>query len=148
MSPTGPVANKAAFIRVLDAANAHDEALLSQTVDDVFAPDALIATPLPMKVKGAKTIKEVFAILHRAFPDLHVNVEDMIAEGDKVVSRHTVTGTHCGGEYLGLPPTGKSVTYDEIFVLRFDGGRIAQTWGVVDVLTQMKQLGAIAPQSD
>lgn len=151
MSPTAPNANKAAFQRVLDAANSHDEALLCRTVDDVFAPDALIATPLQTKAKGAQVIKEVFATLHRAFPDLHVKVEDVIAEGDKVVSRHTVTGTHRGGDYMGLAATGRSVTYDEIFVLRFDGGRITQTWGVVDVLAQIKQLGVcennVAPQS-
>ncbi len=47
------------------------------------------------------------------------------------------------GEYMGIPPTGKSVTYNEIFIVRFEGGRIAETWGVVDVLSQMKQLGAI-----
>jgi hypothetical protein len=52
------------------------------------------------------------------------------------------TGTH-QGEYRGLAPTGKSVTYNEIFVVRFAGSRIAEIWGVVDVLSQMKQLGMI-----
>jgi predicted ester cyclase len=66
----------------------------------------------------------------------------VIAEGDKVVGRNTVTGTH-QGEYMGIPPTGKSVTYNEIFIARFVNGRIAETWGVVDVLSQMRQLGAI-----
>ena len=47
------------------------------------------------------------------------------------------------GEYMGQPPIGKSVTYNEIFIFRFAGGRIAETWGVVDVLSQMKQLGVI-----
>jgi predicted ester cyclase len=51
----------------------------------------------------------------------------VITEGDKVVSRNTVTGTH-QGEYRGVPPTGKSVTYNEIFVFRFAGGRIAEIW--------------------
>jgi predicted ester cyclase len=81
-------------------------------------------------------------MLLRAFPDLQVNVEDLIAEGDKIVSRNTVTGTQ-QGEYMGLPPTGKSVTYNEIFIFRFVNGRIAETWGVVDVLSQMRQLGVI-----
>jgi predicted ester cyclase len=81
-------------------------------------------------------------MLLRGLPDLHVAVEDVIAEGDKVVSRNTVTGTH-QGEYRGLPPTGKSVTYHEIFIFRFAGGRIAEIWGVVDVFSQMKQLGVI-----
>jgi hypothetical protein len=78
----------------------------------------------------------------RAFPDLHVTVEDMVEEGDKVVGRNTVTGTH-QGEYMGLPATGKSVTYREIIIFRFVNGRIAETWGVVDVFSQMKQLGMI-----
>jgi predicted ester cyclase len=66
----------------------------------------------------------------------------MIAEGDKVVTRNSVTGTH-RGEYMGIPPTGKSVTYNEIFIFRFRNGRVAESWGVVDVLLQMRQLGAI-----
>jgi predicted ester cyclase len=140
--------NMAAFHRVLDAANAHDEALLSTTVDEVFAPDALVATPLTIQATGAQALKEVFATLHRAFPDLHIAVEDVIADGDKVVSRHRVTGTHCGSEYLGLAPTGRSIAYDEIFVLRFAEGRIAQTWGVVDVFAQLKQLGFVVSQPE
>jgi SnoaL-like polyketide cyclase len=52
-------------------------------------------------------------------------------------------GTHLG-EYMGLPPTGRSITYDEIFICRFANGRIAEVWGVVDVFSQMKQLG-LAP---
>jgi predicted ester cyclase len=58
------------------------------------------------------------------------------------VVRQTVTGTH-RGDYAGLPPTGKSVTYNEIFIFRFVNGRIAETWGFVDVFSQMKQLGVI-----
>jgi predicted ester cyclase len=59
-----------------------------------------------------------------------------------VVCRDSVTGTH-QGEYMGIPPTGKSITYNEIFILRLAGGRVAETWRVVDVLSQMKQLGVI-----
>jgi steroid delta-isomerase-like uncharacterized protein len=91
---------------------------------------------------GAQMLKQVWPVLLRAFPDLQVAVEDVIAEGDKVVCRDTVTGTH-QGEYRGLPPTGKSVTYNEIFILRFVNGRIAEIWGIVDVFSQMQQLGAI-----
>ena len=100
----------------------------------------MIRTPLPFEATGVQKLKEVFARLHRAFPDLHVTVEDLIAEGDKVVGRNTVTGTH-QGEYMGRPPTGKSLTYNEIFIFRFASGRIAETWGVVDILSQMRQLG-------
>ena len=84
----------------------------------------------------------MFGRLFRAYPDLHITVEDLIEEGDRIVSRNTVTATH-QGEYLGLPPTGKSVTYNEILILRFAAGRVAETWGVPDVFSQMKQLGVI-----
>ena len=134
--------NKATVRRFCDAMNTGDAELISETIDELVEPDALIRTPLPIQATGAQALKEVFARLHRFFRDLHVTVEDLIEEGDKVVSRNTVTGTH-QGEYMGLPPTGKSVTYNEIFIFRFAGGRIAQTWGVVDVFSQMKQLGVI-----
>jgi predicted ester cyclase len=84
-------------------------------------------------------------VLLRAFPDLHVTVEDVIADGDKVVARNTVTGTH-KGQYMGGPPTGNSVAYSEIFIVRFAGGRIAEIWGVVDTPSQLRQLGLISVQ--
>jgi steroid delta-isomerase-like uncharacterized protein len=142
MSAAQATSNKATMRRFQDAANTHDAELISKTIDEVVEPDVLIRTPLPIQATGAELLKEVFARLHRAFPDLHVTIEDLIAEGDKVVSRNTVTGTH-QGEYMGIPSTGKSVTYNEIFIVRFVNGRFAETWGVVDVLSQMKQLGVI-----
>jgi predicted ester cyclase len=81
----------------------------SKTIDELVEPDVLIHMPLPIQATGAQALKQVWAMLLRGLPDLHVAVEDVIAEGDKVVSRNTVTGTH-QGEYRGLPPTGKSVT--------------------------------------
>jgi predicted ester cyclase len=142
MSTAQETSNRATFSRLHDASNSGDVELISKTIDEVFEPDALIRTPLPVEATGAQALKQVWAILLRAFPDLHVTVEDLIAEGDKVVARHTVTGTH-QGEYMGRPPTGKPVTYNEIFILRFANSRIAEIWGVVDVLSQMKQLGMI-----
>jgi len=142
MSTLQRTSNKATIRRFQDATNTHDAKLISRTIDEFVEPDALIRAPLSIKATGAQRLKEVFARLHRVYPDLHVTIEDLIEEGDKVVSRNTVTGTH-HGEYMGRPPTGKSVTYDEIFIFRFADGRIAETWGVVDVLSQMDQLGAI-----
>jgi steroid delta-isomerase-like uncharacterized protein len=142
MSAAQETSNKAAFRRFQDAMNTGDAELVSQAIDEVFAPDVKQHTPF--EATGAQTLKEmVFARLYRAFPDLHITVEDVIAEGDKVVERDTVTGTH-QGEYMGLPPTGKSVAYHEIFIMRFVNGRIAEIWGVVDVFSLMKQLGMIS----
>ena len=143
---TAPVtSNKAIFQRFHDVTNTHDDELISKTIDEIVDPDVQIRTPLPVHATGPQALKEVFARLHRAFPDLHVIVEDMIEEQDKVVGRNTVTGTH-QGEYMGVLPTGRSITYKEIFIFqififRFAAGRIAETWGVVDVFSQMKQLG-------
>ena len=142
MSTDQATSNKATLTRFQEALSSGDWELISKTIDEVVEPDALIRTPLPIEATGVELLKKVFARLHRAFPDLHITIEDLIAEGDKVVARDTVTGTH-QGEYMGLPPTGKPITYNEIFICRFAGGRIAETWGVVDVLSQMRQLGAI-----
>jgi predicted ester cyclase len=133
--------NKATVIRLLDAMNSGDAELVSQTVDEVFEPDVRQHTPF--EATGVETLKEmVIARLYRAFPDIHITLEDLIEEGDKVVEKDTVTGTHLG-EFNGLPPTGRSVAYTEIFIMRFVNGRIAETWGVADIFTQMKQLGMI-----
>jgi steroid delta-isomerase-like uncharacterized protein len=142
MSTAQATSNKAAFSRFHDAMNTGDTEVISKTIDEVVEPDVLFHAPVPNDATGPQALKQVWAVLLRAFPDIHVTVEDVIAEGDKVVGRNTVTGTH-QGEYMGLPPTGKSVTYNEIIILRFAGGRIAEIWGVVDVFSQMKQLGAI-----
>src|SRR5262249_17529503 len=102
-----------------------------------------IRTPLPIEATGAELAKELWGRLLRAYPDLHITIEDLIAEGDKVVSRNTVTGTH-QGEYMGIPPTGKSVTYNEVIITRWADRRIVEPWAVVDVLAQMRQLGVVS----
>src|ERR671911_1130324 len=98
MSTAQETSNKATVRRFCDAINTGDAELISKTIDEVVEPDALIDTPLPLEATGAQALKEVFARLLRAFPDLHITVENLIAEGDTVVSRDTVTGTH-QGEY-------------------------------------------------
>ena len=142
MSTAQVSSNKATLRRFDEVINTGDEEVISKTIDELFEPDVLIRTPLPIQATGAQAFKEVFTTLRRAYPDLHIKIEDLIEEGDRVVSRNTVTGTH-HGEYMGHPPTGKSVTYNEIFICRFVNGRIAETWGIVDVLSQMRQLGLI-----
>ncbi|AXB48248.1 ester cyclase [Amycolatopsis albispora] len=134
--------NQAVFGRFHDALNTHDLALISKTIDEVVHPDVLFHAPVPTGLSGPDALKQVWEVLLRAFPDIRVTTEDTIAAGDKVVFRNTVTGTHLG-DYRGHPPTGKSVSYKEIFIVRFDGDRIAETWGVVDVFGQLRQLGLL-----
>src|SRR6476620_3246091 len=142
MSSAEVAANKALFKRFHDAANTGDIELLANAIDELVAPDAVVRTPLPIDVTGAEALKQIWAMLFSVYPDIHVTVEDLIAEGDKVVARNTVTGTH-RGEFMGVAATGKSVTYNEIFIFRFADGRVVETWGVVDVLAQMKQIGVV-----
>jgi steroid delta-isomerase-like uncharacterized protein len=86
---------------------------------------------------------EFFRILLAAFPDMRMNVEDLIASEDKTVARVKVTGTH-KGEFMGVPPTGTSVEMQLIDVMRFDGaGLVCEHWGVADMLSLMQQLGVV-----
>jgi predicted ester cyclase len=142
MSTAEELSNKETFKRFHEAANTGDAEFLSKTIDDLVAPDAAIRTPLPIDATGAELLKQVWAMLLRIYPDIHLTVDDVIAEGDKVVARNTVTGTH-QGEFMGVAPTGKPVTYNEIFIFRFADGRVVETWGVVDVYAQMKQIGVL-----
>jgi steroid delta-isomerase-like uncharacterized protein len=134
--------NIATYERFNDAANSGDLQRISTLIDETFHPGAIFHAPAPTNASGPQAIKQVWTVLLQAFPDIHVTVNDAIARHDKVVLRNTVTGTH-QGEYHGLPPTGKTITYNEIFITRFTEGKIAEVWGVVDVYSQLRQLGVI-----
>ena len=142
MSTTQLASNKAALARLHEATTSGDAEIIANTIDEVVDPNVRFHAPVPSDAAGLQALKQVWVVLLRAFPDLRVAVEDVIAEGDKVVSRNTVTGTH-RGEYRGIPPTGRSISYNEIFIARFAGGRIVELWGVVDVYSQLRQLGAL-----
>lgn len=124
--------------------NTGDVDAVARTIDEFVLPDAQIRTPLPIDATGAEKLKQVWSMLFSVYPDLHVAVDDLIAAGDKIVVRNTVTGTQ-RGEFMGTAPTGKLVTYNEIFIFRFVDGRVAETWGVVDVYAQMRQIGVLSP---
>jgi hypothetical protein len=142
MSTAEVARNKELFRRFQDAMNTCDAEVISTSIDELVEPDATVRTPLPTDATGAQVLKNVWTVLLAAFPDLQLHVEDLIGEDDKVVARIVVTGTH-RGVYMGVQPTGKIISYDEIFIFRFANGRVVETWGVVDVLSQMKQLGVI-----
>lgn len=80
------------------------------------------------------------ALTEAAFPGYQVTAEDLIAEGDMVVVRGVVLGTH-KGEFMGIPPTGKDVTFSLILIYRILDGKIAQHWMVADQMSLMQQLG-------
>jgi len=76
-----------------------------------------------------------------AFPDLKRPVEDLVAEGDKVVARWSSTGTH-QGDFMGVPPTGKRITTSGITVFRLESGKIVEEWSESDMLGMLQQVGA------
>src|SRR5437879_13560144 len=83
-------------------------------------------------------------MLHAAFPDGRTTIDDIITEGDKVVVRGTMTGTH-SAEFMGIPATGKAVTISGIDITRFENGLSAEHWGQWDVAGLMVQLGVAPP---
>jgi steroid delta-isomerase-like uncharacterized protein len=90
---------------------------------------------------------EFFRMYRAGFPDLRMEAEDVLPSGDKVVVRARVTGTH-EGDFMGIPPTGKSVNVQLIDILRFaDDGLVHEHWGVFDALGMMVQLGVVPAPS-
>jgi steroid delta-isomerase-like uncharacterized protein len=92
-------------------------------------------------LEGAKRMR--WAMYFAAIPDLHATIDDMVAEGDKLSVRFTVTGTHVG-ELMGVPPTGKHFDVGAMCIYRIAEGKIAEQWEQIDMLGLMRQLGAIA----
>jgi steroid delta-isomerase-like uncharacterized protein len=92
------------------------------------------------------THKRLLAAFRAAFPDQQVTIEDLIAEGDKVVNRATYTGTH-RGEFQGIAPTGKRFTISGMNISRIADGKVVEDWTVLDMLGMLQQIGAIPRQA-
>ena len=112
-------------------------------VDEFIAADAVEHEELaPGVPPGREGVKVFFALLRAAFPDLQVTIDDLIAEGDKVMAYLTLRGTH-QGEFLGIPPTGRQVAFRTIDIVRVADGLMVEHWGLTDSLALLQQLGAI-----
>lgn len=97
-------------------------------------------------VRGREGAAQFFATLHQAFPDIHFTVEDQVADGDRVVTRWSATGTHRGA-FQGIPPTNKTVKLAGTDIDRFAGGKVIECWTTTDDLGLLQQLGAIPAPS-
>jgi steroid delta-isomerase-like uncharacterized protein len=118
-----------------------DEAALEELLD----PDFVDHDALPGQSPDREGHRQILAAFRSALPDLKVTTEDVVVEGDKVVSRWTARGTH-QGDLMGIAPTGNGVTIKGIDVLRVAEGRIAERWAQFNDLEVMQQLGAIPEQ--
>ena len=94
----------------------------------------------PFPARGPEDVKRIVTMLRRMLPDLHIQIDAMIAEGDMVVSRYTATATDSVG-YLGMPATGKSIRTSAMQMFRFRNGKIVESWAVRDDLGTLRQLG-------
>jgi steroid delta-isomerase-like uncharacterized protein len=111
--------------------------------DEVFAPDYVDHDPaMPEDIRGPEGFKEYVSIFRTAFPDIHLEIEDQVAEGDKVVTRWTGTGTH-EGDLMGIAPTGNKVTLPGMEIVRISGGKLAEGWEGYDSMVLMEQLGVM-----
>ncbi len=115
-------------------------------VDELCAPNYVFHDPTG-PVNGPEGFKQYIQMYLTAFPDTHVTIDDIIAEGDLVVTRNTFHGTH-RGPLQGVPPTGTRVDVPGMVVTRIVNGKGVESWGVYDGLGMMQQLGVVpAPQS-
>ena len=127
--------NKAIILSLYEADNKKDLTIL----DEVISPDFFDPS---FQLRGPEGYKQFETAFFKAFPDWIETIEDIIAEGDKVWIRFTGTGTH-KGEFRGLTPTGKKVTFKGVQIWRLVDGKVVSKDSILDLLDALRQLGAI-----
>ena len=131
--------NKALVRRFVDEVQSGGN---TDLIDEICSPELVNHSAPPGLPADREGIKILTTMFKGAFPDSYFTVEDMIAEGDKVVTRKTFHGTH-EGEFMGIPPSGRPVNVSLIDVVRISDGRVVEHWSVGDNLGMMQQLGVI-----
>ncbi|MFQ6059407.1 MAG: ester cyclase [Anaerolineae bacterium] len=111
-------------------------------IDELLSPDYVLHFAAPGATPDREGYKQAVSMHHTAFADFRLTIEDMVAEGDKVVIRWTIRGTH-KGEYIGIAATGKEVTMTGISIRRIEGGKIMEEWLESDMLGLMQQMGVV-----
>lgn len=134
--------NKAIANRIPTELNKGNAAIFYE-VTDPKAVDHSLPPGMPQTVESTK---QFFTALRAAFPDLTYTVEDVIAEGDKVVHRQTAHGT-MKGAFQGMPATGKQATWTETHIVRFENGKIVEHWANIDQVGMLQQLGLMPSPS-
>ena len=115
----------------------------TRLADEILAPDFVEHEQLPPGIpNGREGVKAMTSMMRSAFPDFKATIEDILADGDKVVIRMTWSGTH-KGEFMGIPATGKRMSIGVIDIIRITDGKVVEHWGQMDSMSLMQQLGAI-----
>jgi steroid delta-isomerase-like uncharacterized protein len=116
-------------------------------VEELYAADFIADyRPYAPLRHGHDAIRGMVRRAHVAFPDYHEELEEMVAEDDKVVVRFTITGTQLG-QWGSVPPTGKRVRFEEMVILRFVDGKVVEQRGLPDNLAALRQLGVVPTPS-
>lgn len=114
---------------------------------ELVSPDFVIHLSKPGdELRGAEKVKMFYSSLREAFPDIHFSVVDQVAEGDKVVTHWIAQGTH-KGEFRGIPPTGKQVSFTAMDIDKIVNGKFTECWTNADELSLMQQLGVVPERS-
>ena len=113
-----------------------------EIVDELMSPDFVHHLTDPRLPEGREAIKLLGQSIVAGFPDVHASVQDLLADGDKVIERTQTSATHTG-EFNGIPPTGRRVGWTEMHIYRLEGGKIVEMWSEIDLLGLLVQLGAI-----
>jgi len=113
-------------------------------IDELIAPNYVLHDPMRPGLKGRTGIRESIASFRIAFPDLHFTIEEQITEGDLIVTRYTVQGTHLG-PLMGIPATGKQGTITGMDIYRITNAQIEEAWSNWDTLGLLQRIGVIPP---
>ena len=111
-------------------------------VEELIAPEFLNHEAPPGRDRGPESMRGLAYMLRTAFPDLHFEIHELVAEGDIVAGRLTMSGTH-EGPLMGTPPTGHRMQQAHMHFVRFRDGLAVEQWGVRDDLGMMQQLGVL-----
>lgn len=110
--------------------------------DELVSADFLNHDAPPDAPRGPSGLRWIVTMLRTAFPDIHYDTLEVIAEDDKVAARTTMQGTHTG-PFMSIPPTGRRFVQEQIHILRFVDGKAVEHWAVRDDLGMLQQLGVI-----
>ena len=111
-------------------------------VDELLTPDFVHHLKDPRLPPGRPAIKLLGQAIVAGFPNVRATVEELLADGDRVIERTTAVATHTG-DFNGIPATGKNVVWTEIHIYRLEDGKIAEMWSEIDLLSLLAQLGAL-----
>jgi steroid delta-isomerase-like uncharacterized protein len=116
------------------------------TIDELVSSDFVNHSPAPGLPADREGFKQFVMMYRNAFPDVKITIEDIVAEGDRVMIRWSATGTH-KGEIMGVEPTNKEVDVTGMSENRISNGKVVEQWNEFDVMGMMQQIGAI-PQPE